>query len=143
MIRYTGPMRLYFIAPEAFPLVWCISTDDWELAVKSIEIRCDAVASRYEEREPVEHEYAKPCAWFEVSGELSIRDGHAMISEPDGFVRAPTRFRCECDHGGVGHESGGCKLTAYRTVERDGKRVTVCHRCDLSGDVSMGFLEGA
>lgn len=83
LLTYAGAVRLYFIANEAFPLVWCIATDEWEMAVKSLEIRGVAATSRYERRDPVEHEYAKPSAWFECVAHVTVTDGHAVLVHPE------------------------------------------------------------
>lgn len=79
MIRTTGRFRLHYNRASAAPLVWCVATDDFELAVKSITCTVP-MRSVFHVKATPDDEDGKPSAWFEVEGELVVKDGNATIA---------------------------------------------------------------
>ncbi len=78
-MTYTGKMRLHFNRMGAAPLVWCVSTDNWEIAVAGIA--CSApVHAVYQPKPVADDEDGKPSAWFEVYGQLTIIASCAHIT---------------------------------------------------------------
>lgn len=144
MIRFTGRMRLHFNRHGAAPLVWCVATDDWEIAVKSIAIEGVTVASVYRIKDRPDDEDGKPSAWFEVEGTVEVDGGNATITPIDAAGPASLDGkRCECDDE-IHHSVGGCKGSPFKMVSRNGKRLAVCGRCDLTSDVDEFYIsEGA
>lgn len=74
----SGIFRIYFNRHQAAPLVWCVATDDFELAVARVEIRC-ALLSAYRPKATPDDEDGKPSAWFECGGTLTLRGSTAVI----------------------------------------------------------------
>lgn len=94
---YTGPMRVHFNRHSAKPLVWCVSTDHWELAVSAIAIRTE-VRSVYRPKDTSDEEDGKPSAWFELDGTLEVIDSVAYIyqiddSVPDSYLPGSSVYR--------------------------------------------------
>jgi hypothetical protein len=98
LMTYAGRMRLHFNRHGADPLMWCVSTDQWELAVPSII--CDApMRAVYRKKDTPDDEDGKPSAWFEVDGFLSMAgDGTAVIEHHESCMsqRGPA---CDCPMG--------------------------------------------
>jgi hypothetical protein len=78
-MKATGTFRIYFNRHGAAPLVWCVATDDWELAVAAVEITA-AVRTVYEKKLIPDEEDGRPSAWLEVKGELIVSASCARIS---------------------------------------------------------------
>lgn len=74
----TGKFRVHFNRHGAAPLVWCVSTDHWELAVASVTLKAP-VQSCYRAKATADDDDGKPSAWFEVSGTLVVENSHAEI----------------------------------------------------------------
>lgn len=71
-LTFTGQIRLSFNRHGAAPLVWCVSVADaWEIAVRSIVIRCET-RSVYEPKATPDDEDGKPSAWFTCFGRLTV-----------------------------------------------------------------------
>lgn len=84
---FVGKFRVYFNRHGAAPLVWCVATDDWEIAVAGIAIRAE-VRTRYEPKATPDDEDGKPSAWLDVEGELEVVKNVAYIS-PHPALPAP------------------------------------------------------
>lgn len=82
MIRHVGTFRLHFNRHGAAPLVWCVATDEWELAVKSFAVDGPELHTVYRPKATADDEDGKPSAWLEVTGELVVLDGQATIRVP-------------------------------------------------------------
>lgn len=78
-MTFTGPMRVHFNRHGAAPLVWCVATDDWELAVASVAIDVP-VESVYQPKTTADDEDGKPSAWLAVTGTLVVVGNTARIS---------------------------------------------------------------
>lgn len=78
-MTFTGPMRVHFNRHGAAPLVWCVATDDWELAVASITIEVP-VESVYRPKATADDEDGKPSAWLAVTGTLVVVGNAARIT---------------------------------------------------------------
>lgn len=75
---FVGTFRLHFNRHGAAPLVWCVATDDWELAVR--ELHVDApMRSVYRPKATADDDDGRPSAWLEVTGVLSLDGGVARI----------------------------------------------------------------
>jgi hypothetical protein len=74
----TGTFRLHFNRHGAAPLVWCIATDDWELAVSSFSVKVP-LRSVYRAKATADDEDGKPSAWLEATGTLVLHSSHAEI----------------------------------------------------------------
>jgi len=74
-----GTFRVYFNRHQAAPLVWCIGTDSFEIAVASLAIDAP-VAMVYKPKPTSDDEDGKPSAWLEVTGVLVIRGKECCIS---------------------------------------------------------------
>lgn len=75
-----GVFRVYFNRHGAAPLVWCVATEHWELAVAAVDIRAP-VRTVYVAKATPDHEDGKPSAWLEVAGTLTISASSAFITE--------------------------------------------------------------
>jgi hypothetical protein len=82
LTRSSERLRLYFNRHGAEPLVWCIATDSWEIAVSSVHIVDVPVTSMYRPKQTADEDDGKPSAWFEVQGILTIRGSDAEITAP-------------------------------------------------------------
>lgn len=78
MLEYTGQMRLHFNRHGAAPLVWCVSTAEWEIAVSHI-LCLVPLRSVYAPKPTADEDDGKPSAWFEVEGRLRIIGSTASI----------------------------------------------------------------
>lgn len=77
-MTYVGKMRLHFNRHGAAPLVWCVATDDWELAVASFS--CSArLVTVYRHKAVSDEDDGKPSAWLETTGRLVLEGSHARI----------------------------------------------------------------
>lgn len=114
MMRFSGRMRLYFNRHGAAPLVWCVATDDFELAVKSLVIEGVQVTSVYRVKATADDEDGKPSAWFEVDGVLTVASGNATIAlagrrvntEPLNCSKCNEHCNSECRCGNTHHHCG-------------------------------------
>lgn len=79
-MTYTGRMRVHFNRHGAAPLVWCIATDDWEMAVANVILLAPTV-SMYRAKATPDDEDGRPSAWFEVEGVLVVEGRTATIRE--------------------------------------------------------------
>jgi hypothetical protein len=80
-VTFTGKFRIHFNRHGAAPLVWCVATDGWELAVS--EVRWSTPARTvYRAKSTPDDEDGKPSAWLETSGTLRVEGGIATITEP-------------------------------------------------------------
>jgi hypothetical protein len=75
-----GTFRIYFNRHQAAPLVWCIATDTFELAVAGW-ISEVPVHSVYINKEVPDHEDGKPSAWLEVTGVLLVTGSDVRIAK--------------------------------------------------------------
>jgi hypothetical protein len=73
-----GRFRVYFNRHGAAPLVWCVATDHWELAVAAVDIRAP-VLTVYIPKATPDHEDGRPSAWLEVTGALHVVASCARI----------------------------------------------------------------
>ena len=74
----TGTFRVYFNRHGAAPLVWCVATDDFEIAVPAVFINAP-ISTVYRPKATPDDEDGKPSAWLEVSGTLTINGALASI----------------------------------------------------------------
>lgn len=79
-MRYAGRLRLHFNRHGAAPLVWCVATDDWELAVSAVAISGAPVASQYQPKATPDDEDGRPSDWLEVDGLLIVVQSVAYIT---------------------------------------------------------------
>lgn len=73
-----GTFRLHFNRHGAAPLIWCVATDDWELAVSSFAVKVP-LRSVYRPKATPDDEDGKPSAWLEATGTLVVQNSHAEI----------------------------------------------------------------
>lgn len=78
-LTFAGRFRVHFNHHGAAPLVWCVATDSWELAVREVAIDAP-VATIYKPKATPDHEDGRPSAWLEVDGTLVVVDGVARIT---------------------------------------------------------------
>jgi hypothetical protein len=76
----SGTFRVHFNRHGAAPLVWCVATDEWELAIASIAIAGVDVRTVYRPKATPDDEDGKPSAWLEVTGVLAVVGGEARIT---------------------------------------------------------------
>ena len=76
----TGRFRLHFNRHGAAPLVWCVATDGWELAVSSVVVMAP-LRTVYRPKETPDDDDGKPSAWLEVDGVLTVAGSVATIRE--------------------------------------------------------------
>lgn len=79
-MKTTGTFRLHFSRHGAAPLVWCVSTDEWELAVKHFVVDGPKLRSVYQPKATADDDDGKPSAWLEVTGELEVCGSVARIT---------------------------------------------------------------
>lgn len=77
--RFTGRFRVYFNHHAAAPLMWCVATDAWELAVRAVAIDAP-ITTVYKPKATPDHEDGRPSAWLEVDGVLVVVDGEARFA---------------------------------------------------------------
>jgi hypothetical protein len=75
-----GTFRVHFNRHGAAPLVWCVATDEWELAIASIAIDGAEIRTVYQPKTTPDDEDGKPSAWLEVTGVLTVVGGEARIT---------------------------------------------------------------
>lgn len=80
-MTYTGRMRIHFNRHGAAPLVWCVATDAWELAVSEVRVQCSGLRSVYRPKATADDDDGKPSAWFEIEGQLQVEGSIATIHE--------------------------------------------------------------
>lgn len=80
-IHFTAKVRLHFNRHTAAPLVWCVATDDFEIAVRGFVVQGALVETVYSPKETPDDEDGKPTAWLSTIGQakIRIRDGWAYI----------------------------------------------------------------
>lgn len=76
---FTGAFRVYFNRHQAAPLVWCVASEDWELAVAAVAIEAP-VSTIYKPKATPDEEDGRPSAWLEVTGTLTIEGRIARIT---------------------------------------------------------------
>ena len=81
-MKVTGHFRIYFNRHGAAPLVWCVATEQWELAVAAIDIRAP-VRTVYAPKSTPDDEDGRPSAWLEVTGVLTMTASCARIEAPE------------------------------------------------------------
>lgn len=76
----TGAFRVHFNRHGAAPLVWCVATDEWELAVRGVVITVPVVTV-YRPKETPDDEDGRPSAWLETPNNvrLVVRGGWATL----------------------------------------------------------------
>lgn len=79
-MTYTGHMKLHFNRHNAAPLVWCVSTDEWEIAVGGV-VCAAPMTSVYAPKAEADEDDGRPSAWFDVYGRLELRGSVAYIAE--------------------------------------------------------------
>jgi hypothetical protein len=79
-MTFTGRMRVHFNRHGAAPLVWCVSTDAWELAVSEVRFDDCQIKSVYRPKPTADDDDGKPSAWFEVDGTLRVKGSIATIT---------------------------------------------------------------
>lgn len=79
-MQFAGKFRLHFNRHGAAPLVWCVATDAWELAVSEIRVLGATVKSVYRSKDTPDDEDGKPSAWLEVAGHLHVEGSIATIN---------------------------------------------------------------
>ena len=75
-------LRLHFNRHGAAPLVWCVATEDFEIAVHGFTLQLGAgVATVYISKATPDDEDGKPSAWLENTMDCEVRivDGWAYI----------------------------------------------------------------
>lgn len=77
-MTYTGRMRVFFNRHGAAPLVWCIATEGWELAVSAVAINT-ATRTVYMPKSVPDDEDGKASAWLETYGTLRVDGSMATI----------------------------------------------------------------
>lgn len=77
-VTYTGSMRLHFNRHGAAPLVWCVATDAWEMAVSAVVVRAP-LRTVYQPKATPDDEDGKASAWLEVVGRLHVEGSIATI----------------------------------------------------------------
>lgn len=77
-MRAEGIFRVYFNRHGAAPLVWCVATDEWELAVSSVTLIAPT-QSVYRPKATDDDDDGRPSAWLEVRGTLEVRGSHAVV----------------------------------------------------------------
>jgi hypothetical protein len=79
-ISIAGTFRVHFNRHGAAPLIWCIATDTFELAVADFEITTP-LRPVFRPKATPDDEDGKPSAWLETTGTLTIGpDGRARIA---------------------------------------------------------------
>lgn len=81
-MTYTGVLRIHFNRHGAAPLVWCVATDDWEIAVAGVAISAP-VATMYRPKATPDDEDGKPSAWLQTFGTLSVVGNTALITRAE------------------------------------------------------------
>ena len=76
----TGTFRIHFNRHGAAPLVWCVATDEFSLAVASVVINAPLV-SVFRPKATPDDEDGLPSAWLQVTGTLELRGSCAFIME--------------------------------------------------------------
>lgn len=78
-MTFVGKMRLHFNRHGAAPLVWCIATEGWELAVSEIECMVPT-RTVYRSKATPDDEDGRPSAWLECEGVLMVNGSIATIT---------------------------------------------------------------
>ncbi len=83
-MNFTAKVRLHFNRHGAAPLVWCIATDDFEIAVRGIAVEVPVATVYVLNKTVADDEDGKPSAWIETAGEarITIAHGYALLQEP-------------------------------------------------------------
>lgn len=77
-MTFTGRFRVYYNRHQAAPLVWCVATDAWELAVAGVVIEAPA-RTAFKLKAIPDHDDGKPSAWLDVGGVLTVTGSIARI----------------------------------------------------------------
>lgn len=81
-LTFTGQMRCHWNRHGAAPFHWCISVADaWEIAVRTIIIRCESRAV-FEPKSTPDDEDGKPSAWFTCFGRLIVDEMGIATIDP-------------------------------------------------------------
>lgn len=80
-------LRLHFNRHGAAPLVWSISTGEFEVSVKSFRVHGVAIETVYAPKATPDDEDGKPSAWLRPVQDVLVRvgvspEGHACIDLP-------------------------------------------------------------
>ena len=86
----SSKLRLHFNRHGAAPLVWCISTGDFEIAVKSFRTFGVPIETVYTPKSTPDDEDGRPSAWLRpcpARPDMHVRvgispEGHAYIDNP-------------------------------------------------------------
>lgn len=74
-----GTFRIHFNRHGAAPLVWCVATDTFELAVADLLVTA-SLRAVYRPKATPDDEDGRPSAWLEVTGTLTLTaSGEARI----------------------------------------------------------------
>jgi hypothetical protein len=83
-------LRLHFNRHGAAPLVWCLATDNFEIAVKGFRVYGVAIETIYRPKETPDDEDGKPSAWLapvQISRKVVVTvndNGWAELQHPPG-----------------------------------------------------------
>jgi len=77
-MRFTGTFRLHYNRHGAAPLIWCVTTDDWELAISEFHVHVP-LTSVYRPKATADDDDGKPSAWLEATGTLEVVGSKAVI----------------------------------------------------------------
>ena len=61
-----------------------------------------------------------------------------MRQDPPHIVGGIALKRCECPDPSIDHGANNCQHAAQYRIVRDGKKLSVCGNCTLSGDRHLG-----
>lgn len=77
-MTYTGRLRIYFNRHGAAPLVWCVASDEWELAVSAVAVS-SPMGTIYRSKATPDDDDGRPSAWLETIGTLTVSGSVAHI----------------------------------------------------------------
>lgn len=82
-------LRLHFNRHGAAPLVWCLSTDNFEIAIKGFRVYNVVIKTVYRPKATPDDEDGKPSAWMAPAHNLKVlvtidESGWADLQRPPG-----------------------------------------------------------